>query len=262
MSKVTMAADDSSLLHDVAAWVRAARSVVVLTGAGVSTASGIPDFRGPDGVWTRDPAAEKLSSIDHYMRDPDVRKEAWRRRIAVAQASRGPNAAHDALVALERTGHLDLLVTQNVDGLHRAAGSSPSNLIEVHGTAAEVTCLSCAERCLAGVVYERIARGDDDPHCLTCGGLLKSATVSFGQPLDAAQLDRAFTAAGTCDLFLAIGTSLTVYPVAMLPQVALDRGARLVIINNQSTPFDGRAAAVVTTDAGSALTAIVDAVSS
>ncbi|MEX2487164.1 MAG: Sir2 family NAD-dependent protein deacetylase [Nitriliruptoraceae bacterium] len=253
---------DDAVIDAVSGWVRAATSVVALTGAGVSTGSGIPDFRGPDGVWTRDPAAERLSDITHYVRDADVRREAWRRRIAVVESSTGPNAAHRAFADLEAAGHLELLITQNVDGLHRAAGSEPNHVVEIHGTASEVLCLDCGDRMAADVVYARIRAGDDDPHCNECGGVLKSATVSFGQALDPHAIDRAATASARAEVFLAVGTSLGVHPAASLPALALEGGGRLVIINQQPTPYDGRAAAVIRADTGATMTAIVDRVTS
>jgi len=229
----------------VAAWVKAARHVVALTGAGISTDSGIPDFRGPNGVWTRNPAAEKLSSLSHYMKDPAVRVEAWKQRVDHPAWRARPNAGHIALADLERAGHLDLLVTQNIDGLHLDAGSDPARTIEIHGTMREVVCMSCGERAPMKRALDRVVAGEADPACRSCGGILKSATISFGQDLVAADLERAQVAASGCDLFLAIGTSLGVYPAAALPAIALQSGARLVILNAEPTPFDGAAAAVL-----------------
>ncbi len=239
--------------HDVASMIGSARHVTVLTGAGVSTASGISDFRGPDGVWTKDPSAERLSHIDSYLRDADVRREAWRRRIEVARTMSGPNSAHRALVELERQGRLHMLITQNVDGLHRDAGTSSQRLIEIHGTARDVICLGCGKRDDAEIVYDRIAAGDEDPHCGLCGGMLKSATVSFGQSLDAVDMQRAWDAARQCDVMIAVGTTLLVFPVAGLPELALASGARLAVINAEPTAFDDRAEIVIRDDAGCVL---------
>ncbi|MGH2454655.1 MAG: SIR2 family NAD-dependent protein deacylase [Candidatus Limnocylindria bacterium] len=247
-------------LDEVAAWVAGARSVVALTGAGISTESGIPDFRGPDGVWTRDPKAEALSDIRHYVADPALRRRAWQGRLQHPGRSATPNRGHRALAALEGLGRLDLLVTQNIDGLHLAAGSSPRRTIEIHGTIREYACLGCGERGPMADALARVQAGEADPACLTCGGILKSATISFGQALVPADLARAEAAAERCDLFLAIGTSLTVYPVAWLPERAVAAGARLVIVNAEPTPLDRRASRVLRGTTGDLLPALVDLV--
>jgi NAD-dependent deacetylase len=249
-------------LERVAGWLAASRSTVVLTGAGISTESGIPDFRGPDGVWTRDPAAERLSNIGYYVADARVRRESWRRRAEHPAWGAQPNAGHRALVDLERTGRLELLVTQNIDGLHVAAGSAPERVIEIHGTIRDTACLACGDRRPMGEALERVRSGEPDPSCLACGGILKSATVSFGQNLDVGDLARAESAAAACDLFLAIGTSLTVYPVARLPQLALSGSARLVILNAQPTALDDRAHAVLRGQAGDLLPQLVAGIDS
>jgi NAD-dependent deacetylase len=234
--------------EELASWLLDARRVVALTGAGVSTASGIPDYRGPEGVWTRDPGAERLASIEVYVRDGEVRRGVWRRRADAPARTAQPNAVHRALVDLERLEHLHTLITQNVDGLHQAAGTDPARLIEVHGTVHEVVCLACGERGPMGPVLDRVVAGDDDPRCAACGGLLKSATISFGESLDPAVLQRAHDATFGCDLFLALGTSLVVHPVALLPRTALEVGARLVVMNAEETPYDGAADAVLRDD--------------
>ncbi len=243
---------------EVAAWIAAARSVVALTGAGISTESGIPDFRGPEGVWTRDPRAERLSNIGYYIADERIRQEAWRRRVEHPAWRARPNAGHRALVDLERAGHLELLVTQNIDGLHLAAGTDPDRLVEIHGTIRETACLNCGDRRPMRETLDRVTAGEADPPCRACGGILKSATISFGQNLDPALLARADDAASACDLFLAVGTSLTVYPVARLPELALEAGARLVIVNAEPTALDGRADAVMRGRAGAILPALVE----
>ncbi|MBW3595037.1 MAG: NAD-dependent deacetylase, partial [Actinobacteria bacterium] len=209
------------------------------------TDSGIPDFRGPNGIWTKDPKAERLSSLTHYMRDRDLRVRAWKARLEHAAWTAEPNAAHRALVELEQRGRLSTLITQNIDGLHQAAGTSPDNIIEIHGTIREVMCMSCGDRAPMQRALDRVRAGEDDPPCRSCGGILKSATISFGQSLVAADLHRAQRAAGGSDLFLAIGTSLTVYPVAYLPKVAVDNGARLAILNAEPTPYDDVATWVI-----------------
>jgi NAD-dependent deacetylase len=252
--------DETEHVVRVAAAIAEAQRLVVLTGAGVSTGSGIPDYRGPQGVWTRDPGAERLSTIDAYLEDPAVRREVWRRRLASGLHGAEPNAAHRALAALERTGRLDTLVTQNIDGLHQAAGSSPARVIEIHGTVHEVVCLSCEDRGPAEPVLDRVRAGETDPSCRRCGGVLKSATISFGQALDPEDLLRAHDAAASCDVFLAVGTSLAVYPVAGLPEVAVTGGAWLAIANAEPTPFDVDAAVVLRGDVADVLTRIVEEV--
>ena len=166
-------------LDEVAAWIADAGRVVALTGAGMSTDSGIPDFRGPQGIWTKDPTAERKATIDAWREEPELRRDAWRFRLSVRDVAFEPNDAHQALVDLQRLDRLDLLVTQNIDGLHQDAGANPARLVEVHGTAREVVCLDCGDRQPLGAVLDRVAAGDEDPDCLDCGGLLKSATISF-----------------------------------------------------------------------------------
>jgi NAD-dependent deacetylase len=244
-------------LDEVAGWLQAARRVVVLTGAGISTESGIPDFRGPEGVWTRDPRAEALSDIRFYVADAEVRKRSWQLRTHHPGLTARPNAGHQALVELERSGRLQLLITQNIDGLHRRAGTSRDKLVEIHGTMHEYICLACGARGPMSDALERVRGGEDDPACLDCGGILKSATISFGQSLIAADLERAERAAAGCDLFLAVGTSLSVYPVAWLPERALTAGARLVIVNAEPTPLDARAHAVLSGRIGEVLPALI-----
>ena len=222
-----------------------ARRIVVLTGAGISTDSGIPDFRGPQGVWTRNPEAEKMATIQHYVADPEVRKRAWRSRLESPALSAEPNDGHRALVTLEKRGKLVALLTQNVDGLHQRAGSSPSLVVEIHGTAREVTCLSCGERAPMERALARVRAGEADPPCRSCGGVLKSATISFGQGLVQDDLQRAELAARDCDLLLAIGSTLGVYPIAGVVPVAKHCGARVVILNAEPTEMDEIADAVL-----------------
>jgi NAD-dependent deacetylase len=230
---------DPEELERVAALLRAADQIVVLTGAGISTESGIPDFRGPQGLWTKDPAAEKKANIRHYVEDADHRREVWRNRAGSELFAGQPNAGHVALADLERKANLHTLVTQNVDGLHQAAGSSPEVMIEIHGTVHDVKCLACGWRGPMDETLARVRAGEDDPHCLECGGMLKSATISFGENLVPEDLMRAQRAAEGADVFLAVGTSLGVYPAAALPEQALRTGAFLVILNGEATPFDG-----------------------
>lgn len=232
-------------MSDVAEWLASARRISVLTGAGISTDSGIPDFRGPQGLWTKDPASQRLFTLQAYVADPELRVEAWQRRLAHDTWTAVPNAGHVALAELEQAGRLDAIVTQNIDGLHQRAGSSPDVVIEIHGTIWQVECLACDRRTPMQATLDRVRTGEADPPCLACGGLLKSATISFGQSLVPAVLRRAQQAAQSCDLFLAVGTSLTVQPAAGLCRVALTAGARLVIVNAEPTPYDDRADAVL-----------------
>jgi NAD-dependent deacetylase len=233
------------MIDTVRGWVNAAQRIVALTGAGISTDSGIPDFRGPQGVWTKNPGAEKLATLQHYLADPEVRKRAWQSRLESPAWQARPNAGHRALVALERRGKLDTLITQNVDGLHQMAGSAPDGVIEVHGTMREVNCLSCGERAPMDRVLDRVRAGEEDPACRTCGGILKSATISFGQSLVQKDLIRAEQAARRCDLMLAVGTKLSVWPIAGVVPTAREAGARVVIVNAEPTEMDELAHAML-----------------
>ena len=226
-------------------WVAQARRIVALTGAGISTDSGIPDFRGPQGVWTRNPAAEAQSTLQTYLADTRVRQAAWRSRMASPMWDAQPNRGHLALVALERRGKLHALVTQNIDELHQIAGNSAGRVIEVHGTARRVMCWQCGQRTPMHDVLERVRNGEEDPACLSCGGILKSDTISFGQALVPEVIERAMTAAGEADVLLAIGSTLQVFPAAGVVPVAHAAGARIVIINNQPTPMDSLADVVM-----------------
>jgi NAD-dependent deacetylase len=231
-------------IEAVRSWIDQSRRVVVLTGAGISTDSGIPDFRGPKGVWTKDPKAERLSNIHAYMSDPEVRRLAWKTRLDHPAWHALPNPGHRALVELEQRGKLHALVTQNIDGLHQRAGSDPARVIEVHGTMHAAVCMGCGWRGPMASVLDRVRAGEDDPPCASCGQILKSATISFGQPLVPEVIDRAMQAAARSDLFFAVGSSLQVYPVAGAVPVAMSAGARVVIVNAEQTPFDDRADAL------------------
>ena len=219
--------------------------IVVLTGAGISTDSGIPDFRGPQGVWTKDPAAQRSSNITDYLADPAVRRRVWQARLASPAWTASPNPGHLAIVDLERQGWLNTLVTQNIDGLHHLAGNDPAMIVELHGTMREVMCLDCGDRGPMEPVLDRLRAGEEDPDCRRCGGVLKSATISFGQSLVVEDLARAHRAALECDLLLAVGSSLTVSPACDLVPVAAGAGAAVVIVNAQPTPYDGIAGALV-----------------
>ena len=233
------------LIATVRGWIDSAERVVVLTGAGISTDSGIPDFRGPQGLWTKNPAAEKMATLQHYVADPEVRKRAWQSRLDTFARAREPNAGHRAIVELERRGTLHALITQNVDGLHQQAGSSPQKVVEIHGTIRQVTCLDCGERAPMERALARVRAGEEDPACRTCGGILKSATISFGQALVPEDLERASLAARGCDLLLAVGSTLAVYPIAGVVPVAKRAGARIVIVNAEPTEMDDVADAVL-----------------
>jgi NAD-dependent deacetylase len=236
---------DPALVARARSLILGARQLVVLTGAGISTDSGIPDFRGPNGVWTKNPAAEKMATLQVYLSDPEVRKRAWRNRLESEMWQAQPNAGHRALADLGARGGLHTLITQNIDGLHQAAGSDPSIVIEVHGTIHEVACLSCDDRAPMRRALDRVEAGEEDPACRSCGGILKSATISFGQNLVHEDLERAFAAAETCDVFLAVGSSLAVYPIAETVPTAVRAGASLVILNAEPTPFDREADVVL-----------------
>jgi NAD-dependent deacetylase len=227
----------SATVADVAARVAAADRITVLTGAGISTRSGIPDFRGPNGLWTRDPNAARMFDIAEYVRDPALREQAWRNRRDHPAWTAVPNAGHHALVELQRRGRLRALITQNIDGLHQRAGAD--DVIELHGTLFGVECLGCAAMTTMAAALARVAAGEADPACARCGGIQKAATISFGQSLRPEVLDAAVRAAADCALFLAVGTSLQVQPAAGLCELAVSRGAGLVIVNADPTPYDG-----------------------
>ena len=243
-------------LERVRALVRDASAVTVLTGAGISTDSGIPDFRGPNGIWTKNPGAERMSDLSTYLADAEVRRRAWQSRRTHPAWTAEPNDGHRALVDLERAGRLRALVTQNIDGLHQRAGSSPEKVIEVHGTIWWVQCMTCEVRTPMAETLARVDAGEEDPPCLLCGGILKSATISFGQRLDNDVLDAAAAAAYECDLFIAIGSSLTVRPAAGLCDVAVEAGAPLVVINAEPTPYDDLAVTVLRAPIGEILPAL------
>ena len=234
-------------------WLDSADHVVALTGAGISTESGIPDFRGPKGLWTRDPDAEKLSNIRYYLGDPAIRVRAWRARLDSPVWAAEPGAGHQALARLEACGKLKTVITQNIDGLHQLAGNSPENVIEIHGTVREVVCLTCSYRAPMTKVLVRLQAGEADPDCPLCGGILKSATISFGQSLVPQDLARAEQAARHSDLLLAVGSSLSVYPVAGLVPLARDCGAQIIIINAMPTDMDPVADAVLLGNIGQVL---------
>ncbi|MGW2052194.1 SIR2 family NAD-dependent protein deacylase [Streptomyces sp. NPDC001858] len=227
--------------------------VAILSGAGVSTDSGIPDYRGPNGVWRKDPEAEKLVTYAYYMGDPEIRRRSWQLRRRNRALAAEPNAAHRAVVDLERSGVPVRVITQNVDGLHQLAGLPARKVLELHGTARQFVCTECQVRGPMEDAVARVEAGEPDPPCLECGGILKSATVMFGQRLDPVVLGEAVAITKACQVFFAVGTSLQVQPAAGLAGVAADHGARLVIVNAEPTPYDDLADDVVREPIGTAL---------
>ncbi|MCL6732085.1 SIR2 family NAD-dependent protein deacylase [Streptomyces neyagawaensis] len=227
--------------------------VALLSGAGVSTDSGIPDYRGPNGLWRTDPEAEKLVTYEYYMGDPEIRRRSWRMRRESETLNAEPNAAHLAVAELERSGVPVRVITQNVDGLHQLAGMPARKVLELHGTARSVVCTKCHARTPMEDALARLDAGEDDPPCLECGGVLKSATVMFGERLDPVVLGEAVSIAKACEVFIAVGTSLQVQPAAGLAGVAADHGARLIIVNAEPTPYDELADEVVREPIGTAL---------
>lgn len=233
--------------------------MTVLSGAGISTDSGIPDFRGPAGVWTRDPDAERASTLSHYLAEPGLRRAAWRNRARWFARDPVPNAGHAAIVALERRGVLRGVVTQNVDGLHQRAGTDPALVHEVHGSILSTRCWGCGDRRPMPEALARVAAGEDDPPCRACGGILKSDTILFGQSLEPAVIDAALRIAEDCDVLLAVGSTLSVYPAANCVPRARAAGARVVIVNGQPTEMDGHAEIAIVASLSEALPVICDA---
>ncbi|MCX3058793.1 SIR2 family NAD-dependent protein deacylase [Streptomyces beihaiensis] len=227
--------------------------VAFLTGAGISTDSGIPDYRGPDGVWRKDPDAEKLVTYEYYMKDPQIRRRAWQVRRAGRALTAEPNAAHRAIVDLERSGAAVRVITQNVDGLHQRAGTADRKVLELHGSARQFVCTGCGERGPMEAAVARVEAGEDDPACLVCGSVLKSTTVMFGERLDPMVLAEAVSITKACQVFFAVGSSLQVQPAAGLAGLAAEHGARLVIVNAEPTPYDDVADEVVREPIGTAL---------
>lgn len=225
--------------------LRNANRVLAITGAGLSTASGIPDFRGPQGRWTTDPDAHKISTLSYYLDDPAIRRKAWQARADAAFWAAQPNAGHLALVDLERAGKLAGVVTQNTDGLHLEAGTSPELLHEVHGSARTWRCEECGATGPMSEMLARLEAGEDDPDCPECGGVTRATVILFEEPLEADVLQRSVALAETADLVIAVGTSLTVHPVAGLVPYAFGHSARVVIVNAEETPYDYLADAVL-----------------
>ncbi|WP_328758698.1 SIR2 family NAD-dependent protein deacylase [Streptomyces sp. NBC_00271] len=231
--------------------------VAILSGAGISTDSGIPDYRGPNGLWRRDPEAEKLVTYEYYMGDPEIRRRAWQMRRKNRTLQAEPNAAHLAVAELEKSGVPVRVITQNVDGLHQLAGMPARKVLELHGTARTVVCTECHAKTPMQDALARVEAGEEDPPCLKCGGILKSATVLFGERLDPVVLGEAAAIAKASQVFIAVGSSLQVQPAAGLAGVAADHGARLVIVNAEPTPYDEIADEVVREPIGTALPALL-----
>ena len=249
------------MIEEARSFIDAAKRVVVLTGAGISTDSGIPDFRGPQGLWTRNPLAEKMSNIHYYLADREVRKLSWQNRMASSAWTAKPNAGHLALVQLEKRKKLHALITQNIDELHQQAGNSRDLVIEVHGSMRRFMCWGCGMRGPMQRVLDRVRAGEEDPQCRDCGGILKSDTISFGQQLVPEVIDQAMRVAGEADAFVAVGTTLQVYPVAGAVDIARAAGAKVIIVNAQPTPYDEVADAVLPGSISEVLPAILGSAS-
>ncbi|MFI6690894.1 SIR2 family NAD-dependent protein deacylase [Streptomyces sp. NPDC050433] len=232
--------------------------VAILSGAGISTDSGIPDYRGPNGLWRRDPAAEKLVTYDTYMGDPEIRRRSWLMRRDSPAFRAEPNVAHRAVAELDRAGGAAVrVITQNVDGLHQLGGMPARKVLELHGTARAVVCTGCGARSTMEEALDRVEAGEEDPPCTECGAILKSATVMFGERLDPAVLGQAMTIAKACEVFIAVGTTLQVQPAASLAGIAAEHGARLVVVNADPTPYDEQADEIIREPIGTALPALL-----
>ena len=246
MPQLTIDSTGDPRFESVVEWMNEARRITVLTGAGISTDSGIPDFRGPQGLWTKNPKAELTATIDYYIGDTDVRRLAWEGRVRnLARVQPEPNIGHHTLKRLEDQGRLRALVTQNVDGLHHAAGHAPDKVIEVHGSWRETVCWSCGDRRPMMESVQRVIDGEPDPACLLCNGILKSATILFGESLVPEVIGAAMDAAEDCDLLLAVGTKLSVGPVNNVVPRAKSAGAKVVIVNAEPTDMDRFADALI-----------------
>jgi NAD-dependent deacetylase len=251
----SLKSDQSQRVETAVSLIRGASSIVAMTGAGISTESGIPDYRGPGGVWE----SQKPPTIGDYLENSETRREFWRRRLTdyPRLAERQPNAGHRALVELERRGTLLAIITQNIDGLHQKAGSSAERVIELHGNAHHLRCVACGRIWLAEQIHERLRSGEDDPHCEVCGGILRSGTVLFGDPLPKAALDKALAVSNACDVMLIVGSSLVVNPAAQLPQIARRHGASLIMLNRTETTLDSLADVQILGEAGPTLSDLV-----
>jgi len=245
-------------LQDAIELMQHARGITTLTGAGVSTESGVPDFRSPGSPWLEQPPV----SYKEFISSAEARRKYWQTRRALSGNVTGakPNAAHHALAALERSGKLHGLITQNFDGLHHDAGNSPERIVELHGTSRQAACTLCGTRSSIQELQRRVDTGEADPTCALCGGFLKAATILFGQRVPEQVLTRAREMAIACDLFLVVGSSLKVTPAASLPRLAVAHDIPLIIINLQATPLDDYADVVIHDYAGAVLPALVDGI--
>lgn len=245
-------------MTDLIALARAATSIVALTGAGISTESGIPDYRGPNGVW----ATRKPPTIGDYETNLETRKSAWtfRREHYPVMQARQPNLGHLALAKLEQAGRLQAVITQNIDGLHQKAGNSPDRVIELHGTTHTILCMKSGHRFTGEEIQRRLEAGEEDPHCPICGSMLRTSTILFGEALPKDALERALAFTNRADVMLVIGTSLVVNPAARLPQIAIRAGAKVAIVNREPTPLDDWFDVVYRGDSGPALSQLADAV--
>ncbi len=242
---------------DLAAWIIESKRTIIFTGAGISTESGIPDFRSPGGLWEKyDP---EDFTFQKFLSSASSREQYWKMSTeAFASISKArPNAAHLAIAELERMGLLDCVITQNIDGLHQLAGSSPTKVIELHGTSRTVSCLSCRKRWARQEIHELVLGGLKVPLCDSCGGFLKPDTISFGQPMPERETAEAFRRSQEAELFLALGSSLLVQPAASMPAVAKENGARLVIVNRGVTPLDRLADLVIRDSCGRVMEEVV-----
>ncbi len=250
--------EKKEMLAQIARWIKESQRIVVFTGAGISTESGIPDFRSPGGIWARFDPSEL--SYPNFVANPVSRRKYWEfyREYWKGAAGVQPNSAHRAVAALEQQGKVIAVITQNIDGLHQAAGNSPEKVLELHGTMWEVRCLSCNYFYPWEEVFNLLEEGREVDNCHQCGGLLKPATVSFGQSLPVKTLQEAQRCSMNCDLLLCIGSSLVVYPAAQLPETAKNSGAKLVIINRESTPLDSIADLSIRGEAGEIMTGVLE----
>ena len=233
--------------------VRAAQRGVAFTGAGISTESGIPDFRGPQGVWN----TETPVYYQEFMADRDARVRAWQRGVRMFQrcADARPNDGHFAIAELERRGHISTVITQNIDGIHHDAGSA--TVIELHGTNRRSSCQHCGKEWPTSAIVERVVNGDEAPDCDECGGPIKTSTISFGQGMPETEMRQAMEVTLAADLFVSIGSSLVVEPAASIPRLAKQAGAPLVILNNQETPLDDLADLVIRKNIGETMMALL-----
>lgn len=252
--------DKDGKIQQIADLIVQSNTIVAFTGAGVSTESGVPDFRSPGGVWTKfDP---REFTFDRFVGEIEVRRKAWQFFRAIPWTTVEPNRAHYALAELEKMGKLDCVITQNIDGLHQMAGNSPDRVIELHGTTRFVTCLECSKRWTREEIEQWLDEGVEIPMCDSCGGIMKSATISFGQAMPIEEMMESERRSRQSDLCIVIGSSLVVYPAASMPIYAVQSGAKLVIINRDPTPFDEMAIVVINESAGDVMTGILEKVKS